>query len=338
MMHRLARLLPPEPAHHLTLAALKTLPVRKRPVDPRLKTDVWGHSFASPLGMAAGFDKQGQAMDALLRLGFGFTEVGSITPHPQPGNERPRVFRAPAIGGVINRYGFNSDGHDLVAARLRVWRHDNPTAALGVNLGMNKDCQDPLGAYVAGIERFEDLATYLVVNLSSPNTAGLRDQQTTGLRDLVEGLQRARRFDVPLLLKVAPDLMPQQIETIAGTALDAGLDGLIISNTTLDRPFGLPQSLQTQAGGLSGAPLTAKALACLKAFYGYTQGRIPLVGVGGISSGADAVARLKAGADLLQVYTALLYKGLGLIEEIHRAILAEMARTDTPNPRELKQI
>ena len=336
MMHRLARLLPPEPAHNLTVAALKNLPVPKRAIDLRLKTDVWGQTFASPLGMAAGFDKQGEAMGALLRLGFGFTEVGSITPKPQLGNPKPRVFRAPSVQGVINRYGFNSDGHDLVGARLQVWRHANPTATLGINLGMNKDCEDPLAAYVAGIERFERLASYLVVNLSSPNTAGLRDQQTAGLRDLIEGLKAARTTQTPLLLKVAPDLLPDQIEMIAGTALESGLDGLIVSNTTLARPDSLPQNLREEAGGLSGAPLTDKALACLRAFYSHTQGALPLIGVGGICSGADAVARLKAGADLLQVYSALLYRGLGLVQEINQAIVAEMARTGAATPRDLK--
>ena len=336
MMHRLARLLPPEPAHNLTVAALKTLLVPKRTIDPRLKTEIWGQTFASPLGMAAGFDKQGQAMGALLRLGFGFTEVGSITPKPQPGNAKPRVFRAPSVQGVINRYGFNSHGHDLVGARLHVWRHANPMATLGINLGMNKDCAEPLEAYVAGIERFERLASYLVVNLSSPNTAGLRDQQTAGLRDLIEGLKAARTTQKPLLLKVAPDLLPDQIEMIAGTALEAGLDGLIVSNTTLDRPDTLPENLRGEAGGLSGAPLTAKALACLSTFYSHTKGKLPLIGVGGICSGADAVARLKAGADLLQVYSALLYRGLGLVQEINAAIVAEMERTGAATPRDLK--
>ena len=316
MMHRLARLLPPEPAHNLTVAALKTLLVPKRTIDPRLKTEIWGQTFASPLGMAAGFDKQGQAMGALLRLGFGFTEVGSITPKPQPGNAKPRVFRAPSVQGVINRYGFNSHGHDLVGARLHVWRHANPMATLGINLGMNKDCAEPLEAYVAGIERFERLASYLVVNLSSPNTAGLRDQQTAGLRDLIEGLKAARTTQTPLLLKVAPDLLPDQIEMIAGTALEAGLDGLIVSNTTLDRPDSLQSGHCGEGGGLSGQPLFEKSTKILAEFFDAADGKIDLIGVGGIGSGEQAYAKIRAGAKAVQLYSALVYHGPQLVGQI----------------------
>ena len=339
MITRLLRLLPPEPAHNLTVRALSLgLGPRAGTPDPRLAVSLWGQRFASPLGLAAGFDKHGQAMSAALNMGFGFVEIGTLTPYPQPGNPKPRVFRAPQQQGVINRYGFNSHGHAVVRQRLLNWRQANPGAALGVNLGMNRDSPDPLGAYCAGIDAFEGLATYLVINLSSPNTQGLRDQQTRGLGDLIQGLRAAQRLDIPLLLKIAPDLTPDQIQHIAQTALDQGLDGLIISNTTLDRPDQLPPRLRVQSGGLSGAPLTQRALKTLRIFARHIRGQIPLIGVGGIMSGADAVARLRAGADLLQIYTGLLYRGPGLIQEIHTAILAALDDQGLNHPSELKKI
>lgn len=325
MITRALRLLPPEAAHNFTVRALQALPIPPRKPDPRLQVHVWGKTFDSPLGLAAGFDKQGQVMGAMLNLGLGFVEVGSVTPQPQPGNPKPRVFRAPAQRAVINRYGFNSDGHRLVHGRLSKWRRANPNAPLGINLGMNKGEADPLSAYQRGIETFEGLATYLVVNLSSPNTAGLRDQQTAGLQELIQAL-RATRQDpsVPLLIKVAPDLQPEQIELIAHTAMAEKLDGLIVSNTTLDRPSTLPANLRDEAGGLSGAPLRDKAQAALAQFYAHTQGALPLIGVGGISNGADALSRIQAGADLLQVYTGLMYGGMGLINDVERALLTHM--------------
>ncbi len=334
---RLLTLLPPETAHKASLWALQRgLGGRGLPPDPRLGTHLWGQHFPSPLGMAAGFDKDGQVMAPLLRLGFGFVEVGTVTPAPQPGNARPRVFRAPAHGAVINRYGFNSAGHAQVLTRLRAWRAQNPTAVLGVNLGMNKAEPEPLRAYVEGIKCMEAVASYLVINLSSPNTQGLRDQQTQGLAALIQGMKAAQSQPIPLLAKVAPDLTQAQIEALAATALAEGLDGLIVANTTLDRPEDLPARFRVQAGGLSGAPLKAKALATLRAFYTILQGHLPLIGVGGIMTGADAVARLRAGADLVQGYTGFTYRGPALIEETHQAILAALDAEGLACPADLK--
>ena len=333
----LLRLLPPEPAHNLTINLLKTgLVPGSAEVDPRLATQVWGQTFRSPLGLAAGFDKQAEVMSPMLGLGFGFVEVGTLTPEPQPGNPKPRVFRAPGQKAVINRYGFNSVGQEAALPRLKKWRETHPTAALGINLGMNKGETDPLSAYKTGVRRFEELATYLVINLSSPNTQGLRDQQTQGLSDLIKGLKDSQSRPVPLLLKVAPDLDAAQIELIVKAALDQGLDGLIVSNTTLDRPDSLPTNLQTEAGGLSGAPLTSKALKTLRQFSAQIAGRMPLIGVGGIMTGQDAVDRLRAGADLLQVYTGLMYRGPALIREIHKTILDAMETSGAQSPAELK--
>lgn len=343
---KLLRLLPPEPAHQVTIRAMQWgladwgLAGRGFAAaahDPRLAVSLWGHQFSSPLGMAAGFDKQGQVMSPLLRLGFGFVEVGTITPEPQVGNARPRVFRAPAHRAVINRYGFNSDGHAAVLQRLRVWRARHPRAALGINLGMNKGAADPMAAYIKGIQTFEDLATYLVINLSSPNTQGLRDQQTQGLPQLIAGLKSALSRPVPLLLKVAPDLSESQIHLISDAAMTSGLDGLIVSNTTLDRPAALPHGFRAQAGGLSGAPLTQKSLAVLRQFSSCLRGAVPLIGVGGLMSGADAVDRLRAGADLLQVYTGLMYQGPRLIHDIHASILQAMTDLGVSSPQDLKE-
>ena len=337
MKTRLLRLLPPEPAHGLTLQGLNLglAGPRVRPV-ASLRTSLWGLDSPSPLGLAAGFDKDGAAITPLLELGLGFVEVGTITPKPQPGNPKPRVFRAPRQRAVINRYGFNSLGHERVYRRLAKWRAMNPEAILGINLGMNKGETDPLRAYLAGVRLFESLASYLVINLSSPNTAGLRDQQTAGLSDLIKAMQDVRHGTSPLLLKLAPDLDGRQIDQIAKTAADQDLDGLILGNTTLDRPSSLPLAFAQEAGGLSGAPLTAKALRVLQAFSDRLQGRVPLIGVGGIMSGEDAVRRLKAGADLMQIYTGLLYRGPGLIREIYRAMAAAMAVAGVDSPQDLK--
>ena len=337
MRTRLLRLLPPEPAHKLTLGALK-LGLGGRGAQPAasLSTSLWGLNFSSPLGLAAGFDKDGEVMSPMLNLGFGFVEVGTITPEPQLGNAKPRIFRAPEQRSVINRYGFNSLGHASALDRLTKWREANPTALLGVNVGMNKGDTAPLKAYLKGLSLFEEVASYLVVNLSSPNTPGLRDQQTAGLGDLIKTLHDSRQSATPILVKIAPDLDEEQIDHVTKTALGQQLDGLIVSNTTLDRPDTLPAQLRQEAGGLSGALLTQKALKAMQAFSSRIEGQIPLIGVGGLMSGDDAVRRLKAGADLLQVYTGLIYRGPGLIRDIHEAIVAAMAEAKVSSPQELK--
>ena len=333
----LLSMLNPEPAHQASIWALKYgLGGHAAAPDPRISMKIWGQTFPSPFGMAAGFDKQGQVMSPLLNLGLGFVEVGTITPNPQSGNPRPRVFRAPKQQAVINRYGFNSSGHDVVYARLAAWRTKNPEAALGVNLGMNKTEKNPLHAYISGIKLFEGLASYLVINLSSPNTKGLRDQQTEGLRDLIRGIKDAQTQGTPLLAKVAPDLDDDQIKFISQVAMEEEIDGLIISNTTLDRPENLPKKFSAQRGGLSGAPLKNKALLTLKRFYSETSEQIPLVGVGGIMSGLDAVERIKAGATLIQSYTGIAFQGPDLIQEVNVAILKAMQQAGVTEVAKLR--
>jgi len=333
-LYRLAQpllgLIDPETAHHLTVRALALGlgPHQTMADDPILACHLWGRSFANPLGIAAGFDKQGEAMAALAALGFGFVEIGSVTPRPQPGNPKPRVFRLPEDAAVINRYGFNSDGHDAVKARLARYRAGahHPTAPLGVNLGKNKESGDAAADYAAGAALFAPYADYLVVNVSSPNTPGLRALQ--GRAELSGLLERVRgalpESAPPLLLKIAPDLTEEDRRDIASVALDLRLDGLIVSNTTIERPAGLKSRHRAESGGLSGRPLAPLALAALGSMYRLTEGRIPLVGVGGIASGADAYQRIRAGASLIQLYTALVFEGPSLVGRIKGELAARL--------------
>jgi dihydroorotate dehydrogenase len=325
----LLRLLPPETAHRAALVALRRglVPGRAAPADPALRVRLWGLDFANPLGMAAGFDKDAEAIDPLLRLGFGFVEIGSVTPRPQRGNPRPRLFRLAADRAVINRMGFNSRGHDFARAGLAARR----LGPVGVNLGKNKESAGALADYAAGIAALGPFADYLVVNVSSPNTPGLRDlQRAASLAPLIEGLVAARDRLAPrrppLLLKLAPDLAPDERAAIAEVVVAGSVDGLILGNTTTARPPGLTDPAAGETGGLSGRPLLALSTAALADFYRLTQGRLPLIGVGGISSGADAFAKVRAGASLLQLYTALIYQGPGLIGRINRELAALLRR------------
>jgi dihydroorotate dehydrogenase len=328
----LLRLLEPERAHALTLRLLRALPLRGAPeaADPILATRVWGLDFPNPVGLAAGFDKDAEVVDAAFGLGFGFVEVGSVTPRPQPGNPRPRVFRLAEDRSVINRYGFNSQGHEAVACRLEAWRTRGGRGVLGVNLGKNRDSADAAADYAACLERMAPLADYLVVNVSSPNTPGLRDLQDKAelskllarLRDRLEGMER----HPPLLVKIAPDLDRQALGDIVTVARDGLLDGLIVSNTTTARPPGLRSHYRDQAGGLSGRALFEPSTALLRETYRLTEGGLPLIGVGGIASGADAYAKLRAGASLVQLYTALVYEGPALIGRIKRELAACLRR------------
>jgi dihydroorotate dehydrogenase len=325
----LLRLLPPETAHRAALTALRhgLVPAGRPPSDPALRVRLWGLELASPLGLAAGFDKDAEAIDPLLRLGFGFVEVGSVTPLPQPGNQRPRLFRLPRDRAVINRMGFNSRGHDFARRGLAARR----LGPVGVNLGKNRESADAAADYAAGIAALGPLADYLVVNISSPNTPGLRAlQQAAALRPLIDRLQAARDRLAPrrppLLLKLAPDLDAAEREAIAETVLAGGVDGLILGNTTTARPPGLVGAAASEAGGLSGRPLLAPSTAVLADFYRLTRGRLPLIGVGGIASAADAYAKLRAGATLLQLYTALIYQGPGLVGRINRELAALLRR------------
>jgi dihydroorotate dehydrogenase len=325
--------LPAEAAHRLTLAGLSCglggIVAGTAEADPpNLGQRLWGREFPNPLGIAAGFDKDARVPDALLRLGFGFVETGTVTPRPQPGNPKPRIFRLYDDAAVINRMGFNSAGFEPTLARLRVRRR---SGIVGVNLGKNRDSDDAGADYVAGVRRVGTLADYLVINVSSPNTPGLRDlQRREVLDDLLRRLVAARDEaapGVPLLVKIAPDLSPAERADIAALAVASGVDGIVIANTTVARPPGLRSATAGEAGGLSGAPLFAPSTALLGEMYRLTGGQVPLVGVGGIADAADAYAKIRAGASLVQLYTALVFQGPALIGRIKRS-LAELLDRD----------
>ena len=333
---RSLRLLPAECAHDATLWLLRRGLVPARPIrhDPALAASVFGLAFASPLGLAAGFDKNAVALSALCRLGFGFIEVGGVTPRPQAGNPRPRLFRLAQDGAVINRMGLNNEGMEAMARRLEAFRaHTQPASCpIGVNLGPNKDSPDPAADYEALIARFAGLADYLVLNVSSPNTPGLRalqekDRLLPLLARAIEARERshargARRL--PLLLKIAPDLSAESLDGLCAAALACGVDGLVVSNTTVGEREGLKSRQRNESGGLSGKPLLALSTRVLSECHRITGGRLPLIGVGGISSGADAYAKIKAGASLVQLYTALVYEGPALIARIEDELLAAL--------------
>ncbi|WP_034921452.1 quinone-dependent dihydroorotate dehydrogenase [Erythrobacter sp. SD-21] len=317
--------LDPERAHGLTLKALR-LTAGGRPAPAgALSTEVAGIRFPNPLGMAAGFDKDAEVPDELLGLGFGFAEVGSITPRPQAGNPKPRLFRLVEDRAVINRMGFNNGGAEIAARRL-VARQGRP-GVVGVNIGANKDSEDRIADYATMARVLAPLATYLAVNISSPNTPGLRAlQDESALTGLLDAVFEARGEDgPPVFLKVAPDLEPADIDAIARIAAEKKLGALIVSNTTITRPP-LRSRYAKEAGGLSGAPLRDLALQRVRDFRTATGGAIPLVGVGGIASAEDAWARIKAGASLVQLYSAMVYKGPGLPRRITRGLEKLMRR------------
>jgi dihydroorotate dehydrogenase len=316
-------LLEAENAHTLAVKALKLAP-RGQPAadDPRLAVRVFGLNFPNPVGLAAGFDKHGEVPDALLGLGFGFVEVGTVTPRPQPGNPRPRLFRLPRDLGVINRLGFNSEGAQAVLARLAA--RAGSGGIVGVNVGANKDSQDRIADYVSLIGTFAPVASYFTVNISSPNTPGLRDLQQGRLFDellarVVDARERASRQAglTPLLIKIAPDLTLSELDEVVGAARRRRVDGMIVGNTTVSRPPGLRNRMTaTEPGGLSGRPLFALATRVLAEAYVRAEGAFPLVGTGGIDSGRTALAKIRAGASLVQLYSSLVFRGLGLVGEI----------------------
>ena len=319
-------LLDAERAHKISLAALKALPRRASiSGEGMLASTVAGLRFPNPLGMAAGYDKDGEVPDALLGLGFGFAEVGSITPLPQVGNPRPRLFRLIEDRAVINRMGFNNLGAEAAVARLAA-RRGRP-GIVGINLGANKDSPDRIADYATMARLMAPLASYLAVNVSSPNTPGLRALQDEGaLAELLDAVLSARGLaGPPVFLKVAPDLAPAEIDSIARIALDKGLGALIISNTTISRPA-LKSRHAHEAGGLSGAPLRDLAQQCLRDFRRATGGAIPLIGVGGIACADDAWARIRAGASLVQLYSAMVYHGPGVARTITRGLERLMRR------------
>jgi dihydroorotate dehydrogenase len=313
-----------ERAHRLTIAALKRLPPGAPPEPDRvLAIRVAGLDFPNPIGLAAGFDKDAEVFPQMLGFGFGFAEVGTLTPRPQAGNPKPRLFRLAQDRAVINRLGFNNGGQEAALARLE----RRGKGIVGVNIGANKDSVDRIGDYAAGVERMAAAADYLTVNISSPNTPGLRAlQDKAALKELLVAVTEVRgRSSKPIFLKVAPDLEPQEIEDIAELAIRHRLDGLIVSNTTLARPP-LGSRHAGEAGGLSGRPLKAPALQRLRDFRRAAAGGIALIAAGGIESGADAYARILAGASLVQLYSALVYEGPGLARRIAAELKALLER------------
>lgn len=317
-----------ETAHNLSLAALKITPI---PVlgntDEALATELAGLHFPNPVGLAPGYDKNAEVPVEIMRLGFGFCEVGTLTPLPQSGNPKPRLFRLVEDEAVINRMGFNNDGQKAAIARLRNIPANGLCGPLGVNIGANKDSEDRIADYITGVRDMVPYANYLTINISSPNTPGLRAlQDKSALNDLLARAMAARPDSTPVFLKVAPDLEPADIDDIVEVSLKQGIAALIVSNTTITRPL-LQSRHASETGGLSGAPLRDLAQQRLADFRKASGGKMPLIGVGGISSAEDAYSRIRAGASLVQIYSALVYEGPGLARKIN-AGLARLLKRD----------
>ena len=336
--------LDPERAHELTLRALERGVYSAVPDhDARLGVTAMGLRFPNPVGIAAGFDKDARVFDAILAIGFGFAEIGTVTPLAQKGNPRPRVFRLIRDRAVINRLGFNNLGHDH-AHRLLARRKAG--GIIGVNIGANKDASDKTADYVTGIERFHELADYFMVNISSPNTPGLRDLQAPAALDELLGRVMAARHalddaagrKVPVAVKIAPDVASEDLPAICERLLAHRVDAIAVSNTTLARPHGLDASLAREAGGLSGRPLFRRATAVLARVYCLTGAAVPLIGIGGIDSGETAIAKIEAGASLIQLYTGLVYEGPSLVQHITRDLVTAVERAGLNSIAELTGI
>jgi dihydroorotate dehydrogenase len=327
----LLRRLPPERAHDLTIRGLAAGIAPRHPVpdDPILATRLWDCDFPNPVGLAAGFDKNAEIPDAMLRWGFGFVEIGTVTPRPQIGNPKPRLFRLASDQALINRLGFNNQGLESAAARLA---RRPRRGVLGANLGKNRDSADAAADYCRGVAVLGPFADYLVINVSSPNTPGLRDLQRRSelgvlIAAVIQARDRLADAHPPVLLKISPDLTRQEQEDVAEAVMASAIDGLIVANTTTARPADLKSADAPEPGGLSGAPLFEPSTRLLGDMYRLTRGALPLVGTGGIASGADAYAKIRAGASLVQLYTALTYQGPALLGRIKQD-LAELLRRD----------
>jgi dihydroorotate dehydrogenase len=326
--------LDPETAHRSAIGALKLGAARlfspQRPDHPCLRTTVWSRTFPNPVGLAAGFDKNAEVVGPVASLGFGFVEVGGVTPLPQPGNPRPRMFRLTEDRAVINRLGFNSDGLATVQARLQELRLSGMPCILGVNIGKNKESTDAVQDYVTCVQSLAPLSDFLVINVSSPNTPGLRAlQNVESLVALTRAVRHARErvgANVPLLFKIAPDLAVSDVSDICRVAMSEKMDGMVVSNTTISRPDALKSSFKNELGGLSGAPLFERSTQMLREVYALTEGKLPLVGVGGISSAEQAYTKIRAGASLVQLYSALVYEGPGLVRKITAGLAALLQR------------
>jgi dihydroorotate dehydrogenase len=334
--HPLLFRLDPERAHKWAIWALRTIPL---PVigldDPGLAVSIMGLNFRNPLGLAAGFDKNAKVINPILRLGFGFTEVGTVTPRPQPGNPRPRLFRLTRDQAVINRLGFCGDG--FAAVHERLVSRPQRAGITGVNIGANRDSTNRADDYVRGIKTFAGAADYFTINVSSPNTPGLRDMQRPQVLDdvlmrvLAARDAQAQKFGrKPVLLKIAPDLALTELDAIIACARKRKIDGLIVSNTTISRPVALNDPAKGEEGGLSGRPLFGLSTQMLAAAYLRVENQFPLIGVGGIDCTERALAKIEAGATLLQLYTSFIYKGLRLPEEIKRGLLRLLAQKSYP--------
>lgn len=328
LLHRMD----PETAHRLTLRGLQVIPICKAEAnDPALSVNLWDRVFPNPIGLAAGFDKNADVIAPMLGFGFGFVEAGTVTPKPQEGNPRPRVFRSTADQAVINRMGFPNGGAENFRHNFESFLSGKrPAGVVGINIGMNKEQTDPALDYCALVRQLGPMADYLTINISSPNTPGLRDlQKKENLLGLLTQIMAARQESCarnmpPLLLKLAPDLDENQQQDITEAVMQAGIDGLILTNTTLDRPATLAQPFGSERGGLSGAPVLEKSLRVLRNFYALTRGQMPLIGVGGISSGDDAYDKIRAGASLVQLYSALVFKGPGMVKEIKHTLIRRL--------------
>ena len=329
--------LDPERAHDLAIKSLELgiYPRATAPDDPRLKQTLWGLTFRNPIGLAAGFDKDARVFAPLLDTGCGFVEVGTLTPKPQRGNPSPRIFRSATDHAIINRLGFNNEGQVAALPRLS-GRHGG---VVGVNIGAGKDSEDRIGDYVSGIARMSNVAGYLTINISSPNTPSLRDLQAPEvLNVLLARVQEARakaEKRPPLLVKLAPDIAGDDLPEIVRVIQDHGVDGIVVSNTTLSRDGLKDRSFAAETGGLSGRPLFARATSMLARVYKLTEGKLPLIGVGGVDGGAAAVAKIRAGASLLQLYTGLVFEGPKLIGEIKQALLKAMKEAKVESLRPL---
>ena len=330
----LLRWFDPEDAHRMAIQGLRLLPpIRLRPDDPKLAVRAFGLNFPNPIGMAAGFDKSAEVPDALLRLGFGFVEIGSVTPRPQGGNPRPRIFRLERDEAVINRMGFNNDGADVVLRRLAARAHHG--GIVGVNVGANKDSPDRVADYVKLIEVFAPVASYFTVNISSPNTPGLRNLQQASILDdllarVIDARERVRvkAGDSPVLLKFAPDLSLAELDNVVHVAPSRRVDGMIVANTTVARPSSLREQARAgEQGGLSGRPLFRLSTRMVAETYVRAEAAFPIIGVGGIDSGGAALTKIRAGASLIQLYSSLVYKGLRLVEDIKSDLSSTLLRT-----------
>ncbi len=330
----LLRWLDPEDAHRLAIQGLRLLPpLRTRLDDAKLAVRAFGLNFPNPIGMSAGFDKNAEVPDALLRLGFGFVEIGTVTPKPQSGNPRPRLFRLERDEAVINRLGFNNDGAEPVLRRLA--SRANLGGIIGVNVGANKDSPDRVADYVRLIETFAPVASYFTVNVSSPNTPGLRNMQQAHILDdllakVIDARERvrAKAGDSPVLLKIAPDLSLAELDEVVHVARSRRVDGMIVANTTVGRPSSLRETARAkEQGGLSGRPLFRLSTRMVAETYVRAEGAFPLIGVGGIDSGGAALTKIRAGASLIQLYSPLVFKGLGLVDDIKSDLTSTLLRT-----------